>query len=158
VPQAVYLRPLSTPNCLYFFSPCPQTPSPPPLIETRAVEISQQIKPTTTRLLLPNMPLISKITHSNYHMCDWCGSPHMTEQCYRRDPRNVFRFPLPEWQGGIPPASILAKYRKPQPKDPNWYRARYVGFRVPSTTGALIRALSTLQTLSDMVHTRWPHP
>jgi hypothetical protein len=56
--------------------------------------------------------------------CDWCGGPHMGDECFRKDPCNVLRFPLPEWPGGIPPASILAKYRKPHPRNPDWYLSR----------------------------------
>jgi hypothetical protein len=48
----------------------------------------------------------------------------MSDQCFRKDPRNVLRFPLPEWPGGVPPASILAKYRKPHPRKPDWYLSR----------------------------------
>ena len=48
----------------------------------------------------------------------------MSDRCFRKDPRNVLRFPLPEWPGGVPPTSILFKYRKPHPRNPDWYPSR----------------------------------
>jgi hypothetical protein len=48
----------------------------------------------------------------------------MSDRCFRKDPRNVLRFPLPEWPGGVPPPSILVKYRKPHPRNPDWYLSR----------------------------------
>jgi hypothetical protein len=67
------------------------------------------------------MSLISKVSDSNTHKCDWCGSPHMTYQCFRKNPCNVHLFPLPSWPDGIPPQSILVTYSKPQPRNPDWY-------------------------------------
>jgi hypothetical protein len=115
------------------------------------------------------MSIISKVTDSNTHKCDWCGSPHMTHQCFRKNPCNVHLFPLPYWPDGIPPQSILVTYSKPQPRDSNWYLAhrKPTGKAkttksssshpvhaptspVSSHTGAQMRAFSTLQTLSDI--------
>jgi hypothetical protein len=67
------------------------------------------------------MSVTSQFSDSNTHKCDWCGSPHMTDKCFRKDPCNVLRFPLPSWPGGIPPQSILVKYRKPHPRNPDWF-------------------------------------
>jgi hypothetical protein len=56
------------------------------------------------------------------HICDWCGSPHKTEKCYRRDPMNMVRYPLQSWPQGVPPTSSLQRYNKTYPRDPTWYR------------------------------------
>jgi hypothetical protein len=53
----------------------------------------------------------------------------MSDRCFRKDPRNVLRFPLPEWPGGVPPTSILVKYRKPHPRNPDWYMSRKIPTR-----------------------------
>jgi hypothetical protein len=71
--------------------------------------------------------------------CDGCGGPHMGDECFKKDPCNVLSFPLPEWPGGIPPASILAKYRKPHPRNPDQYLSRK-----PPTHQASVASISRM--------------
>ena len=107
----------------------------------------------------------SQSTHvkPKFHMCDWCGGPHLTEQCFRKDPRNVHHFPHPAWPGGVAPASVLAKYCVPKPKNPQWYRTKTMilqGSQVVGSlacsTESLIEALSVLQAISDLNGTSTP--
>jgi hypothetical protein len=77
--------------------------------------------------------------NTQFHMCDWCGSPHSTEECYRRDPLNMVRYPHKSWSHGVPPTSVLRRYNKPHPRDPSWYR-----------TATLIKVRSHLQRLKDI--------
>jgi hypothetical protein len=101
----------------------------------------------------------SQSTHvkPKFHMCDWCGGPHLTEQCYRKDPRNVHHFPHPAWPGGVAPASVLATYRVPKPRNPHWYRTKTMVLQgsqvvgsLACSTESLIEALSVLQAISDL--------